>query len=82
MNIDNWQPIETAPKDGTRIIICGVGYMKHPCIAHWNQVFGNNKKAGRYLKQEGWYNGRADYWHTSPATHWMPCPQIPTGESK
>ena len=81
MNIDEWKNIESAPKDGTRILICGVGHMKYPCVANWHQVFGNNKKAGKYLKKEGWYNSRAEYWHTSPATHWMPCPQLP-GESK
>lgn len=72
-----WKPIETAPKDGTRIIICGVGIMKHPTIAYWRQVMGNNKKSGPYLKREGWFDGRADYWHSAPSTHWMPAPTIP-----
>jgi hypothetical protein len=75
--MSEWKPISEAPKDDTRILICGVGYMKYPCVAYWKKVMGKNKKGEEFIKREGWYNGRADYWHTSPATHWQPCPELP-----
>lgn len=79
---DNWKPIETAPKDNTRILICGVGFMKHPCVAYWNVITRTTKDGKEIVTREGWYNGRAHYWHTSQATHWMECPQLPTTTEK
>lgn len=71
--MSEWQPIETAPKDGTRVLVV--------CM-----------KATRDCKhREGLI--QADFWHkhsvhgyegfgkfndkSFPATHWMPCPQLP-----
>jgi hypothetical protein len=34
----NWQPIETAPRDGTRILVRsknGAGIWTDPCVAWW-----------------------------------------------
>lgn len=59
-----WQPIETAPKDGTRILLCG----KNGKIAD-----------SHYGQPDGWANPRCFIWpyvNANP-THWMPLPKPP-----
>lgn len=76
---EGWQPIETAPKDGTLVLAwCvhpfrrygGEGY-EGPVIAHWT-----NHNDGGWT----WYG------LTGQFTHWMPLPQPPAllspGEAK
>lgn len=75
-----WQPIETAPKDGTRILLCkqagygiawaGLGYWfnREPC------PHDPPCKPGAHL---GWTDGLDTY---STPTHWMPLPDIPVSE--
>lgn len=65
-----WQPIETAPKDGTAFIATGLNYGKdsgprHYCMALWEQ--------GEWREASEW-NG-----HSSLAylTHWQPLPSPP-----
>lgn len=73
-----WQPIETAPKDGTSILVCGgtiiwtegMGFeaeMGEPRIACWT---------GEY-----WYIGNGETYgdeiYCKP-TNWMPLPAPPT----
>lgn len=61
-----WQPIETAPKDGTEILLY-VGIMKHDyAVAHWNE---------RYW-QMGVHQDRF-YSEFGQPTHWMPLPEAP-----
>jgi hypothetical protein len=69
-----WQPIETAPKDGTRV------------LAFWPNIFGH----GNATQTESWFGPRAADWgeacwqsafewddgHNTP-THWMPLPAPP-----
>ena len=64
---DEWKPIETAPKDGTEILM-------------WSQYDGI--VVGHYSKSvwaDGWiiYDARSDTIELHP-THWMPLPQPPT----
>lgn len=75
-----WQPIETAPRDGTPIIAYG----------RWaGEINGPDKEPGTYIV--AWqYGGRTDYegfeWTCQntdayaawvKATHWMPLPEPP-----
>ena len=61
-----WQPIETAPKDGRLILmitknasdICGV------YVAYWND-------------EMDWFQFHKEGYVTNP-THWMPIPALPT----
>ena len=56
-----WQPIETAPKDGTRVILfvkCG-----DQCVAGWNDDFDMWQLVGDQF--------------TRTPTHWMPLPEPP-----
>jgi hypothetical protein len=57
-----WQPIESAPKDGTVILVPGgIGYWK-PSAEQWYTITG-----------EAW-PGRPIRW---PVNHWMPQPGHP-----
>lgn len=62
--MSDWQPIETAPKDGTLII---------GCLAPWDYV-----NVVYYTKVDGtlnWFNP-CDEVICNP-THWMPLPEPP-----
>lgn len=57
-----WQSIETAPKDGTLILVYDGS---EPMTVTWEEFFG-------------WQdNARGSYWGFT-ATHWMPLPEPPT----
>lgn len=57
-----WQPIETAPKDASDILVCWSG-SKTMAVASWNG--------------DGWYEANDDVFYQSPPTHWMPLPGAP-----
>ncbi|WP_395055235.1 DUF551 domain-containing protein [Polaromonas sp.] len=73
--VTQWQPIETAPKNGTEIIlrkgdrVGSAGWIKWPSSEHEEAV-------------EGWTIGHdGDSWDDDQApTHWMPLPAPPTGD--
>ena len=68
-----WQPIETAPKDGTRILIWD-GYM---CLATWSDCCNH----GQFETAPGWQIFQCeDSWHSVAAynpTYWQPLPEPP-----
>jgi len=77
-----WQQIESAPQDGTHILVCFADppYSKHwtfmqrpPTVAHW---FGPPNLPG--LRAGGWYLSvnQSDSDRIHP-THWMPLPHPP-----
>ena len=60
-----WQPIKTAPKDGSWIIVCVVenGTAYRPSVGIWD------------FEREAWSDGlNCGEW---PVTHWMPLPPPP-----
>jgi len=73
---EGWQPIETAPKDGTQILIASGRWINK---ASWddNAQFGNNEGI-----KPGWViHDCEDYFYsvaTDSATHWMPLPHPPS----
>jgi hypothetical protein len=73
-----WQPIETAPKDGTSILACVAG-ASVPVIAKWVVTPRHGKWVAAdeddFDSMEDW----AEYVsaHDFPATHWMPLPPAP-----
>jgi hypothetical protein len=63
-----WQPIETAPKDGRHILVRGGQADKTLCtVAHWHQD-------GFYLSWCNW-DEDADYM-MSAITHWCLIPEF------
>jgi hypothetical protein len=73
--MNKWQPIETAPKDGTLILI----WVKHEVgpdmmmIAKFHTEYDepadDPSERLRWKEEAGFYNVRA--------THWMPLPEPP-----
>jgi hypothetical protein len=64
----NWQPIETAPKDGTRVILYRAG--RKVCLGEYVP-----RDWGWML--EGWKNSNGNFFEPS---HWQPLPEAPAAE--
>jgi hypothetical protein len=75
--VKQWQPIETAPRDGTDILLAFPGY-KRACIGHYYDR--TEMKFGQVVRESrGWHDG---YWlhigdEVPEPTHWMPLPTLP-----
>lgn len=69
-----WQPIGTAPNDGTHILVrCSVwGVMEL-----WTVLSDPEgpEDAFAWFSPDGWYTASTDSF-----THWMPIPPLPEGE--
>lgn len=72
--VAEWQPIETAPKDGTYVLLAGPsGYTTTPIrveIGHWDAEFSPHQPWVTYSNDSFTDSGDAP-------THWMPLPQEP-----
>jgi hypothetical protein len=67
MRVAEWQPIETAPKDGTWFLALQDGDI-YPC--EWDA-----ERADEGPPREGWYD---HFNHSFEApTHWQPLPAFP-----
>ena len=62
--VSNWQPIETAPKDGTRILLWAPGHLI---------MLGGWAGHGMYSGPEWWSNGVPAH----GVTLWHPLPELP-----
>lgn len=65
-----WQPIETAPKDGTRIL----GYASSGHGWYYMVVVQYNAEEAR-----PWLEADGEGYHRYNVTHWMPLPEPPSG---
>lgn len=73
-SLTQWQPIETAPRNGTRILVWAEG--DGPFEMHWNTM-GWNWLVSRQL---GIWEGDGFTWYEADGhgpTHWMPLPEPP-----
>lgn len=63
----NWQPIETAPKDGTRMLGAWNGYVN---ICYFDDTFAADS---------GWYTDLSVEWGDTVGAplYWMPLPEPP-----
>lgn len=82
--MSHWQPIETAPKDGTRILICRVAddvidEIDEIEIAEWCVLEHSHfEEIGNGLFQKV-MDKPCEFWNGNGhrATHWMPLPAPP-----
>lgn len=83
--MSEWQPIETAPKDGTKVLVFRDGKV---LPAFWGELvrgyFVWMMKAGprdddavHCLGPEHDIDGNRDRFHHPGPTHWMPLPEPP-----
>jgi hypothetical protein len=74
----NWQPIETAPKNGTDILLFYPCYNRKIWIGSYNknQHFRNGKLES---ESEGWSIEKPllSSLKSCNPTHWMPLPSVP-----
>lgn len=71
-----WQPIETAPKDGTTILAVlrfRDGVLHEPLTIRWHESWGQWVMSGCMI---GIQNNVKDDENMDP-THWMPLPDRP-----
>lgn len=73
--MSEWQPIETAPRDGTNILVWWSAEFHCPVVAHYADKYENS---GIGWKITGWGNVIS---RSSP-THWMHLPQPPKEDAK
>ena len=73
--MSNWQPIETAPKDGTEVLVTDGA-------AIWIAVY--RRPTPVELERQKLGGARAYFWYDAtseapldPVTHWMPAPALP-----
>lgn len=80
----NWQPIETAPKDGTEVVLWGRDW--RPFIGMWKinpRIVLAHKKGESLHLAESYFGDRDemdDYEMADPSmamTHWLPIPETP-----
>jgi hypothetical protein len=82
---DGWMPIETAPKDGTRVML----WMEPMNDARFKPTDGPHAVFGTWvvwsdaMKRDGMRDGWS--WYGSPLhwpTHWAPLPAPPSAQEK
>jgi len=79
-NLNGWQPIETAPKNGARIILAN---KREVDIAHWSSsVWISQKQEDGTCGAWCVFDCRSDSEAFVAPTHWMPLPQLPKEEVK
>ena len=72
----DWQPIETAPKDGTGILACdATGWVGE--VSWWRQWYNDENNPGWMIA-----NCDEEYGGYVQATHWMPLPSPPHKETE
>lgn len=71
-----WQPIDSAPKDGTPILACAsyevnekFGLQAHPMTVRWEVYHPNAPGKGLWRDKNGHKQNHV--------THWMPMPEPP-----
>lgn len=71
-----WQPIETAPKDGTQVVLLLEGHTE-AVVASWREVedFALWVAVDEFKEPSSW-DGGSCWEHSDQPTHWAPLPAI------
>ena len=72
-----WQPIDTAPKDGRLII---VGHGNGVWVACYDAIFPSGYKPSNPWRSMLLNHDHIRRNHSLEPTHWMPLPKAPNGE--
>jgi hypothetical protein len=72
--MDHWQPIETAPKDGTRVLFYTPECLQTGWLAFIAESFYDKHGYLNDVHVAQWQDGLEP-------THWMPSPKPPATES-
>ena len=72
-----WQPIETAPKDGTYVLLWEAGELMPGIFSYVD--FGDAAPEGYH---SGWYDNQTGRYEATHATHWMPLPAAPSADQE
>lgn len=76
--VPEWQTMDTAPRDGTRILIAS-GNDDQPDVVFWDAAYADG---GFYQNSAtAWLNGSSEQMDVDP-THWMPLPTPPAHKSQ
>lgn len=76
MAADTWQPIETAPKDGTKILVfTAIGDIEigQWCTTEWDRYELHDADRNLYTRRVDIH----EFWNNNFPTHWMPLPAAP-----
>lgn len=71
--MSEWQPIETAPKDGTNLLLYLPESEKRPIVVGYYSIPLGHEDESYWFEVEGDGGFMIDV----PATHWMPLPEPP-----
>lgn len=69
--MSEWQPIETAPRDGTQILVCFVPDMGRAIMV---VEYDPDREGEGYP----WVAAESAAYHKNAVTHWQPLPAPPT----
>lgn len=73
---DGWQPIETAPRDGTRVRILSADGAEEDNV-YWSEERYCILGAPQGSRGPGWVSTEAGNLPIDPPTHWQPLPRPP-----
>ncbi len=75
-----WQPIETAPKDGTAILAANARHLSHePVVVRWKEETADSELGPEpHWADAATRGGDALYYNGLYFTHWMHLPSMPT----
>ena len=84
----NWQPIATAPKDGTYILVYDASNLEQYhdediMIVFWHDCaegLGSHKAIMAWCEKDSYNDEQGGWYEASYATHWMPLPDPPKEE--
>jgi hypothetical protein len=76
--MSEWKPIETAPKDGSSILLLGIS--EDDTYDDCGHVTGAKKRPieiGHWNSNSNWWSCGGCWFEPDEVSHWMPLPNLP-----